>query len=191
MAESADATDSNSVARKGVRVQVPLRAPSEQIKIEYGVEVVRARIKSAILVTIFDSTFTRMDDEVLVQDWLWDDDTPEEGDDAPLSPSELALRKRMIKLFIGSAVAVIVCVVLLVVTVKVFTPSPSNKIPQGCLRGKVSECPASKKPTSITLPGGGSIPEPEIDSTNGKAKKLLERCRNGDLEACVASNSGG
>ena len=27
MAESADATDSNSVARKGVRVQVPLRAP--------------------------------------------------------------------------------------------------------------------------------------------------------------------
>lgn len=28
MAESADATDSNSVARKGVRVQVPLRAPA-------------------------------------------------------------------------------------------------------------------------------------------------------------------
>jgi hypothetical protein len=132
-----------------------------------------------------------MSDEIIVEDWLWDDDTPEEGDDAPLSPSELALRKRMIKLFIGSTVAVIVCVVLLIVTVNVFTPSPSNKIPQGCLRGKVSECPASKKPTSITLPGGGSIPEPEIDSTNGKAKKLLERCRNGDLEACVASNSGG
>jgi len=191
MAESADATDSNSVARKGVRVQVPLRALSRQIKIEYCVEVVRAGIDSAFLVTIFDSTFTRMDDEVLVQDWLWDDDTPEEVDDAPLSPSELALRKRMINLFIGSAVAVIVCVVLLIVTVNVFTPSPSNKIPQGCLRGKISACPASKKPTSITLPGGVTIPKPEIDSTDGKAKKLLERCRNGDVEACVSSNSGG
>lgn len=77
-----------------------------------------------------------MSDEIIVEDWLWDEDTPEEGEDSPLSQSELALRKRMIKLFIGSAVAVIVCIVLLVVTVKVFTPSPASKIPNGCLRGK-------------------------------------------------------
>ena len=132
-----------------------------------------------------------MSDEIIVEDWLWDDDTPEEGEDFPLSPSELALRKRMIKLFIGSAVATIVCIVLLVVAVKVFTPSPASKIPKGCLRGKISECPANKKPTSITLPGAVTIPQPEIDSTDGKAKKLLERCRNGDVEACVSSNSGG
>ncbi len=132
-----------------------------------------------------------MGDELIVEDWLWDDDAPEEGDAAPLSPSELALRKRMIKVFIGSVIGVIVLVSLLIVTVKVFTPSPSSKIPNGCLRGKVSECPGSKNPTSITLPGGGTIPAPEIDSSDGEAKKLLERCLNGDVAACNASKSGG
>ncbi|CAB4646441.1 MAG: hypothetical protein F2894_00430 [Actinobacteria bacterium] len=132
-----------------------------------------------------------MGDEIVVEDWLWDDDAPEEGDDAPLSASELALRKRMINIFIGSVMGVIVLVVLLIVTVKVFTPSASSRIPSGCLRGKLDECPVNKKPTSITLPGGGTIPAPEIDSSDGEAKKLLERCLNGDVAACNASKSGG
>jgi len=192
MAESADATDSNSVARKGVRVQVPLRALSRQIKIEYCVEVVRAGIDSAILATIFDSTFTRMDDEVLVQDWLWDDDSPEESEDEqPLSQSELALRKRMISIFIGSLIGVIVLIALTAITVKVFSPASSNRIPDACLRGKTSECPSEKKPSSITLPGGIKLKDLQSDPPTGKAKKLLERCRNGDVEACVTSNSGG
>ncbi len=211
MAESADATDSNSVARKGVRVQVPLRALSRQIKIEYGVEAERARINSAILVTIFDSTFTPMDDEVLVQDWLWDDDSPEESEDEqPLSQSELALRKRMISIFIGTVIGVIVLVAFITIVFKVFSSSSSNQIPNGCLRGKISECPSDKKPSSVTLPGGlkwedfnSDLPKgPSSVTLPGGVKwedfksdlpkdnaKILEKCLNGDVEACAAMDS--
>ena len=132
-----------------------------------------------------------MGDEIVVEDWLWDDDAPEEGEVEPLSPSELALRKRMIRIFIGSVIAAIALVVLLLVTVKVFTPSPSSKIPSGCLRGKVADCPVVKNPTSFTLPGGGEIPKPAKIPAKGDAKKLLERCLNGDVAACNASKSGG
>ena len=132
-----------------------------------------------------------MGDELIVEDWLWEDDSPEEGDDAPLSPSELALRKRIIKVFMGSVIGVIVLILLLIVTVKVFTPAASSRIPSGCLRGKLDECPANKNPTSITLPGGGTIPEPANNPSKGEAKKLLERCMNGDVAACNASKSGG
>jgi len=132
-----------------------------------------------------------MGDELIVEDWLWEDDSPEEGDVEPLSPSELALRKRMIRIFIGSVIAAIVLVLLLLVTVKVFTPSPSSKIPSGCLRGKVADCPVVKNPTSFTLPGGGEIPKPVKIPAKGDAKKLLQRCLNGDVAACNASNSGG
>ena len=132
-----------------------------------------------------------MVDEIIVEDWLWDEDAPEEGDSAPLSPSELALRKRMIKVFIGSVIGAIVLLVVLIVTVKVFTPSPSSKIPNGCLRGKISDCPVTKNPTSFTLPGGGKIPDPTKVPPNGEAEKLLKRCLNGDVKACNASNSGG
>ncbi len=129
-------------------------------------------------------------DDVIVEDWLWGDDTPEEGDEEPLTQSELALRKRMISIFVGSAITGIALIILATVTFRVFNPSSSNKLPHGCLRGKVSDCPATKKPTSYTLPGGGTISDLERDASKGAAKILLERCLDGDVAACSASNSG-
>ena len=96
----------------------------------------------------------------------------------------------MIQLFVGSVIAVIVVAILLIGTFKVFTPTDSNKIPTSCLRGRISDCPATKNPTSFTIPGGGKGQDPESKSSKDKAKKLLERCLNGDIEACNASKSG-
>ena len=51
-------------------------------------------------------------DDVIVEDWLWGDDAPEEGDEEPLTQSEIALRKRMISIFIGSVIAGIALIIL-------------------------------------------------------------------------------
>ena len=191
MAESADATDSNSVARKGVRVQVPLRALSKQIKIYAYLAVESSRINSGVLATIFASTFTYMDDEVLIEDWLWGDDADEYEGEEPLTPSELAMRKRMISIVIASVIGAIVLMALIAITVKVFSPASSSQIPNACLRGQTSECPSEKNPSSITLPGGLKLKDFKSETPTGNENKLLQKCLNGDVKACAASNSGG
>lgn len=133
-----------------------------------------------------------MDDQVLIEDWLWDDDAPEESDDElPLSQSELALRKRMISIFIGSVIGVIGLMALITITVKVFSSAPTNQIPKGCLQGRSSECPSEKKPNSVPLPGGLKLKDFNSEPPAGNENKLLQKCLDGDVAACAASNSGG
>lgn len=131
-----------------------------------------------------------MADEVIVEDWLWDDDAAEQDEVEPLTQSELALRKRIIGIFVGSVIAGIALIIIAAVALNVFNSPSSNKLPSGCLRGKVSDCPATRDPTSFTLPGGGKISDVKIDLPKGDAKKLLERCLNGNAAACSTSNLG-
>ncbi|MFM7617851.1 MAG: hypothetical protein ACKO72_10395 [Actinomycetes bacterium] len=135
-----------------------------------------------------------MTSEVVIEDWLWDDDSPEEPEEYEVSHEELLLRKRAIRMFFGSILGVLVLAALGVVAFRVMGDDPVRELPAACTAGRVSECPerpgAPARPRS-DLPGGFDPRTGESDAdpsgsdlTRKEAEARIAKCIRGQVEFC-------
>jgi len=135
-----------------------------------------------------------MTSDVIVEDWLWDDDAPEEPEEYELSYEERILRRRAMQMFFGSIVGVIVFAVLGVVAFRIMSDDPVRDLPAACTKGRLSDCPTGgtkvREPVS-NLPGGFDprTGESKVDGgddglTRKEAEARIQKCLRGQVEFC-------
>jgi len=135
-----------------------------------------------------------MTDDVVVEDWLWDDDVPEEPAERELTHEERMLRRSAIRTFVGSIVGLVALVILGVVAFRVFSDDPVRDLPAACTKGRISDCPTrrdlNREPRS-KLPGGFDprTGESEVDGsgpglTEREAEARIAKCLDGKIEFC-------
>jgi hypothetical protein len=136
----------------------------------------------------------RVTSDVVIEDWLWDEDSPEEPEEYELSYEERLLRKRAMRMFFGSILGVLVLAALGVVAFRVMGDDPVRELPAACTAGRVSECPerpgAPTRPRS-DLPGGFDPRTGESDAdpsdsglTRKEAEARIAKCLRGQVEFC-------
>jgi hypothetical protein len=139
-----------------------------------------------------------MTTDVVVEDWLWDDDAPEEPEEVELSYEERMLRRRAMWVFFGSIVGIIVIAVIGFVSFRIINQQPVKDLPAACVNGRIAQCPdrtgggnggASTRPT---LPGGfdpttGESKDRGVDGSNlskQQAEARIRKCIQGQVEFC-------
>jgi hypothetical protein len=135
-----------------------------------------------------------MTSDLVVEDWLWDDDAPEEPEEYELSHEERMLRRRAMQLFFGSIVGVVVLAVLGAVAFRIMGEDPVRDLPAACTKGRLSECPTGgggKREPVSNLPGGfdprtGESKDEGTDDglTREEAEARIRKCLRGQVEFC-------
>ena len=139
-----------------------------------------------------------MTTDVIVEDWLWDDDAPEEPEEVELSYEERMLRRRAMFVFFGSIVGIVILAVIGFVSYRIIGEQPVKDLPAGCVNGRIAQCPdrpgagtGGGAPRS-TLPGGfdPTTGESKGDGSDGskltkqQAEARIEKCIRGQVEFC-------
>lgn len=138
-----------------------------------------------------------MTTDVVVEDWLWDDDAPEEPEEFELSHEERMLRRRAMWVFFGSMIGIVALAIIGFVSFRIINQEPVKELPAGCVNGRLTKCPTTTggadggAPTRSTLPGGF---DPETgESENGgeggtltrkQAEARIQKCIQGQVEFC-------
>ena len=139
-----------------------------------------------------------MTTDVVVEDWLWDDDSPEEPEELELSYEERMLRRRAMFAFFGSIVGLIVLAVIAVVSYRIINQHPVKDLPAACVKGRIAQCPdrpgggTRGGSTRSTLPGGfdpttGDSKGDGVDGpklTKKQAEARIQKCIQGQVEFC-------
>jgi hypothetical protein len=140
-----------------------------------------------------------MTSDVIVEDWLWEDDSPEEPEEYEPSYEERMLRRRAWTLFIGSIIGLLALAILGVVSYRIISDQPVKQLPSACVGGKLDRCPErpgggadSGKGSKSGLPGGfdPTTGESKGDSGSGsgisrrKIENRRARCLRGEIEFC-------
>lgn len=139
-----------------------------------------------------------MTTDVVVEDWLWDDDAPEEPEEVELSYEERMLRRRAMWVFIGSLIGIVALVVIGFVSYRIINQQPVKALPDACVKGRIAECPTKGgarngggSSTRSTLPGGfdpatGESKDGGDDSTltRKQAEARIQKCIQGQVEFC-------
>ena len=132
-----------------------------------------------------------MKQEYIIEDWLWEDDSPE-ATKYQMTYAEVMGRRRTIEVMLEAALVVVAVLVLAFVGWLVFRPKAPAK-PDACQRGNLAQCtnPSQRNTSKTKLPGGF---DPSTgDSKDGSSKdgssgnrdsKRLDRCLNGVVSAC-------
>ncbi|MEY3361404.1 MAG: hypothetical protein RL531_1123 [Actinomycetota bacterium] len=135
-----------------------------------------------------------MTTDLVVEDWLWDDDAPEEPEEYELSHEERMLRRRAMQMFFASIVGFVVLAVLGVVAFRIIGDEPVRDLPAACTEGRLSECPtggAGNREPASNLPGGfdprtgeanEDPAEPRLSKQEAEAR--IEKCLRGRIEFC-------
>ena len=143
-----------------------------------------------------------MTSDVIVEDWLWDDDAPEEPEEVELSYEERMLRRRAMWVFVGSIIGIVVLGVIGFVSYRIIDQRPVGELPAACVNGRIAQCPdrtgggkgagnggGTSRPT---LPGGfdPATGESKDDGLDGsklskrEAEARVQKCIQGQVEFC-------
>lgn len=139
-----------------------------------------------------------MTTDVVVEDWLWDDDAPEEPEEVELSYEERMLRRRAMWVFVGSLIGIVALVVIGFVSYRIINQQPVKDLPAACVKGRIAECPTKGgggngggPSTRSTLPGGfdpttGESKDGGSDTklTRKQAEARIQKCIQGQVEFC-------
>lgn len=139
-----------------------------------------------------------MTTDVVVEDWLWDDDAPEEPEEVELSYEERMLRRRAMWVFIGSLIGIVALAVIGFVSYRIINQQPVKELPAACVKGRITECPTKRgggngggPSTRSTLPGGFDPTTGESKDggdgdglTRKQAEARIQKCIQGQVEFC-------
>jgi hypothetical protein len=137
-----------------------------------------------------------MTTDVVVEDWLWDDDAPEEPEEIELSYEERLLRRRAMWVFFGSMVGIIVLAIIGFVSFRIINQHPVQDLPAACVNGRIAQCPTKAgggagPSTRPTLPGGFDPTTGESKGggdgsglTKQQAEARIQKCIQGQVEFC-------
>jgi hypothetical protein len=139
--------------------------------------------------------------DVVVEDWLWDDDSPEEPEELELSYEERLLRKRAMWMFVWTLVGMVVLAAIGVVSYRIINEEPTKTLPAACVEGRIEQCPTKGGGTGggagsgggsrSTLPGGFDPATGESKNDGGgdgltkqQAEARIQKCIQGQVEFC-------
>jgi len=137
-----------------------------------------------------------MTSDVIVEDWLWDDDAPEEPEEVELSYEERLLRRRAMWVFFGSIVGIIILAIIGFVSFRIINQRPVQDLPAACVNGRIEQCPnkaggGAGPSTRPTLPGGFDPTTGESKGggdgsglTKKEAQARIQKCIQGQVEFC-------
>ncbi|MFM7272149.1 MAG: hypothetical protein ACKO2C_11050 [Actinomycetes bacterium] len=132
-----------------------------------------------------------MKQEYIIEDWLWEDDSPE-ATKYQMTYAEVMGRRRTIEVMLEAALVVVAVLVLAFVGWLVFRPKAPAK-PDACQKGNLAKCanPSQRNTSETDLPGGFDPATGDTKggsskggSSKGKDAQRLDRCLKGDVSAC-------